>query len=200
MRRLQLHRFLLGLVLAVCLPVSAHAGFIGNTVSGSFFSGGAHSPDPLNFGSATVGAGVEFTGTATDVFGQIWTISVDLFNNGLTLKWTESTRAGQPNGGNISDGTNRWGIDLTFSSPIDPSLALSSYMTSYGTSTPYAGTSNMDTFFFPTANSVHIGFHAMLSTDTYTFTTAEAVPAPASVALLGLGLGLFGFRRARRTA
>lgn len=168
------------LALVGYLPV-AHAGLTGDTVTGVFNFQGAPA---LNFGSQTVGAGVEFTGTWVDVFNQSWNISVDVFDNGVKLGWTESTRAAEPNGGNISSGPDSFSFDLSLASSTLPTFGSVAFSSS-GSHSP--GVSSLKTVYFPSPNAIHIGFARMDSTDSYTLT---AVPEPETYAMLLVGLGL----------
>lgn len=178
-------------LLAATLGTPARAGFNGDTVSLSYnllnmsgisFSGA----------SALVGAGAEFSGSATDGFGQIWSFTIDVFDNGVTLGWTESTRAGVPNGGNIASGPDAWSFDLGFAASTVPSMGLTAFSSS-GYFSPH--TSSLTHLNYPDSQTLHLGFSRLDSTDSYTVT---AVPEPETWALLLAGLGLVGGIARRR--
>lgn len=180
-------------LLSAALSAPVQAGFNGDTVYldynlAGFTSGSASAT------FAVVGSGVEFTGTGTDVFGQIWSFSIDVFNNGVTIGWTESTRALEPNGGNISSLPDSYNFELNFASSTVPPMALTAFSSS-GMFSP--GTSSLSNLSYPDSQTVHIGFGRLDSTDSYTVT---AVPEPESWALLLAGLGLLGFARRRAAA
>lgn len=180
-------------LLSSALITPVEAGFNGDTVYldynlAGFTSGSASST------FAVVGSGVEFTGTGTDVFGQIWSFSIDVFNNGVTMGWTESTRAGELNGGNISSLPDSYNFELSFASSAVPPMAL----TAFGSSGMFSpGTSSLSNLSYPDSQTVHIGFSRLDSTDSY---TVSAVPEPESWALLLSGLGLLGWARRRASA
>lgn len=174
------------------VPASASAGLLGDSATAVLNNPSGAFSSLNNFTSPqTVGAGSEFTGQGTDVFGQIWDITLDVADNAFTVSWTEQTRAGEPNGGNISCGSNCLGLDLSFASSILPSVAFNAFSSSgnYSPLTPsYVALS------LTGPNSLHVEFSRMDSTDSYTFSTS--VPEPATLALMGLGLA--GLSAARR--
>ncbi len=187
----------MALAVTSALPVSAHAGFAGDTVEAIFSGGGGFLGPPLNFGFATVGAGVEFTGTATTVSDQVWTFSIDVFDTGVTLSWTEveSTLAGLHRGHMLSP--DAFVFDLGFVSSVIPPLALSTF-SSEGVFSP--GVSSLTSIAFPAANIVHVGFSRLDSSDSYTLSaqSISAVPEPETYAMMLAGLGLLGFAARRR--
>lgn len=178
------------LTLAAAAPLSAHAGLTGSTVDLSFSGSGFSA---VNFGSAVVGDGVEFSQTATDVFGQIWTFNVDVFDAGVRLSWTESTRAGEPNGGNISAGPDSYTFDLSFGTASVPALDLTRFE-SQGSFSGSSALSSVSTG----AQSFHAGFSGLNSTDVYEFGDVSAVPEPETVSLL-LASALIGGLVLRRS-
>ena len=176
---------------ALFAPLQAHAGFNGQTVGLGYYLN-TMTGDTFNTLSATVGAGAEFTGTATDTFGQQWTFSIDIADNSINYSWNESTRAGEPNGGNIASAPDSWYFDLTFSAASVPAMALTAFSSSGNYSPHISNLSNLNN---PAANQIHAGFSRLDATDSYTVT---AVPEPETYALLLAGLGLMGSIARRR--
>ena len=176
---------------AALLPTHSQAGFNGDTVWANFNGLGS----TLDFGYATVGSGVEFTGQQTDGFGQIWNFSIDIFDTGVTLSWTESTRSGEPNGGNISSPSpDAYNFDLWFASATVPSMALAAFSSS-GSYSPL--TPSLTHLYSNDEYSLHAGFSRLDSTDSYTI---AAVPEPESWAMLLAGLGIMGGMARRRVS
>ena len=149
------------------LPITAHAGFNGDTVL-VVFQGPSSSP--IDFGSQTVGSGVEFSGAwvFNSMISQVWNITIDIFDTGVNLYWEEITH-------------------------FNPPLFLTSFNSS-GYFSPHV--SSLDTLSLTGPHSVHIGFTRFDSTDDYTSMTA--IPEPATYAMLLTGLGLLGFMARRR--
>ncbi|MBK9348425.1 MAG: PEP-CTERM sorting domain-containing protein [Burkholderiales bacterium] len=171
------------LVLALVLATStaAHAGFSGNTVTAAF-----------NYqGSPTVNKLLVALARWAD---QSWNFSIDVFDTGMTLAWTESTRASEPNGGNISSGPDSFSFDLAFSGST---LSLATPVVTFASSGAYSPlTSSLSTYSLPTTQSIHVGFSRMDSTDSYTI---AAVPEPETYAMLLAGLGVMGSRSRRKS-
>lgn len=178
---------------ALFAPLQAHAGFNGQTVGLGYYLN-TMTGDTFNALSATVGAGAEFTGTATDTFGQQWSFSIDITDNSINYSWNESTRASEPNGGNIRSAPDSWNFDLTFSAASVPAMTLTGYSSS-GQYSPH--TPSLTHLSNPAANQIHAGFSRLDATDSYTVT---AVPEPETYALLLAGLGLMGSIARRRKA
>ncbi|MEB0012585.1 PEP-CTERM sorting domain-containing protein [Glaciimonas sp. Gout2] len=174
-------------LVAAFFPLMAQASFIGDSATLTYNNFAFNTPVVFSSPS-TVGNNVEFSGQGTDVFGQIWNMMGDVFDDGIKLSWTESTRNGN---GNISAGNGRFGFDLSFASSVVPLLSLSSYTTTYPTTS-----SSLDNITSTGPNSVHFGFNGLYSGDTYIF--SGEVPEPATLALFGFGL--FGFAVSRRKA
>ncbi|MBK7007107.1 MAG: PEP-CTERM sorting domain-containing protein [Burkholderiales bacterium] len=111
----------------------------------------------------------------------------------MTLAWTESTRASEPNGGNISSGPDSFSFDLAFSGST---LSLATPVVTFASSGAYSPlTSSLSTYSLPTTQSIHVGFSRMDSTDSYTI---AAVPEPETYAMLLAGLGVMGAVARRR--
>jgi hypothetical protein len=177
----------------LCAPLQAHAGFNGQTVGLGYYLN-TITGDTFNTLATTVGAGAEFIGTGTDSFGQQWNFSIDITDNSINYSWNESTRAGEPNGGNISSAPDSWSFDLTFSAASVPAMTLTGFNSS-GLYSPQ--TSSLTHLNNPTANQIHAGFSRLDATDSYTVT---AVPEPETYALLLAGLGLMGGIARRKKA
>src|SRR5689334_17994179 len=109
------------LAIAAGFSPLAHASLIGDSAMLTFNQKGFATPIVFN-SPQVVGAGTEFSVSGTDVFGQVWTVNGDIFADGITLSWTESTRS--DNSGNISSGANAFGFDLAFASSVLPTLFL----------------------------------------------------------------------------
>lgn len=177
----------LALVIAGCLPGLANATYYGQTVQASF--GGFDGANGFDFGSATVGDGVEFTHAASDGFGQIWTFSLDITQDSTIVSWTEGTRP--DNQGNIWGNPDAFLFKLGFSSPLAP-LALShSQFTSQG-----QDPSGLSSISYSPPGTVKVGFNHLVSGESYIF--SSAVPEPGSYAMLLAGLGLVGYAARRR--
>lgn len=180
--------------IAVTSPIAAQASFTGVDASLTF-SNLAFENDPVIFSNPqTVGPGVEFVSTGTDVFGQIWTFSVDISDKNIQFNFDESTRAGEPNGGNIFGPSGGFAFDLTFALPTVPPLFLKSYQSSGFFSD---GVSALTEISHPAPNSVHFGFDRLFATDEYII---SVIPEPEIYAMLLAGLGLIGFALHRRKA
>lgn len=176
---------------ALCAPLPSQAGFNGDTVTLSY---SLLSMPAASFSSASaiVGAGAEFTGSATDGFGQQWQFTIDVADASVNFSWVEATRAGVPNGGNIASGADAWNFDLAFAAtPIPAPWALTAFSSS-GYFSPH--TPSM-TNLVSAGNAFHIGFERLDSTDSY---TVSAVPEPETWALLLAGMGLLGVAARRK--
>ncbi len=183
---------LLATAVIAALPAFAHAGFNGDSATLSF-SQSAFGPAPFA-NPALVGSGVEFSALSTDVFGQRWTLNADVFDNGVKFFWTESTRANEPNGGNIYS-ANPFTFTLSFANSTVQPLALQSY-TSNGHYTDH--NSHVQSINYLNPNTVQFQFSQMHSTDQYVFT--NAVPEPETYALMLGGLAMLGLFARRRKA
>jgi hypothetical protein len=176
---------ILALSIAASLPTTANAGFSGDTATLTFNDYGfVVAP---TFTPATVGDGVEFVGTGTDVFGQKWTFAVDVSDAGVKLNWTGSIRSYE---GNLSSSPDAWLFGLSFANSTVPALTLTSF-TSLNSGRPSGLTSVTGS----ASNAVTFGFQSLYATDTYTFTTAVPEPETYAMMLAGLGLICSGARR-----
>lgn len=176
----------------LALPLQAQASFTGQNVTLSYQL--PHMPDAtFNTLSAIVSADpvVEFLGSATDTFGQKWDFSIDIRETSIVYGWTESTRANEPNGGNIGAAQDTWRFDLTFSGGDLPDMKLTGFTTAgmFGASSPNI------LLYKPAPDTLHAGFGLLASTDVY---TVSAVPEADTWAMLLAGLGLMGSVARRR--
>jgi hypothetical protein len=195
----------LGLGFAVLLlgplPVSATPTLIGDSITGSIHSPGGMSITTQLTSPQTVGSGIEFTGRADDVFGQIWDVFVDVGASEFRIGWTETTRSGD---GNINFGGPGFGLSLSsldFSPPASISGVLNSSYVCSGSvfaCNTFVGSGIQGLSF--TADSINVDFETLRSGEVYTFAISSAVPEPGTLALLGFGLAGLGLRRRRKAA
>lgn len=179
----------LPLVIASCLPGLAKAAYYGQTVHADF--SGFDTYNSFDFGTAVVGDGVEFTRTAGDAFGQIWTFSIDITNTNTIVSWVEGTRFNHE--GNTWGEPDSFGFNLEFSAPLTP-LSLS-HTHFHGQDGVVSGLSGVS---YQQPDAVHFGFSHLVSGESYLF--SSAVPEPGSYAMLLAGLGLVGCAARRRKA
>jgi hypothetical protein len=165
------------IALALLLPVTTLAGLNGQGVNATMtlapqaFQGFTQFSSP-----AIVGPGVEFSGLATDVFGQVWDIHLDLSDSSFMVSWTERTR-GQA--GNISYQLPppMLQLDLATSQPVLSTVAFSNH-----TSTNFPAPGSSLTSLNNTDSSVRLAFNAMYTGETYIF-NVTTVPEPSSFLL-----------------
>ncbi|WP_338844830.1 PEP-CTERM sorting domain-containing protein [Massilia sp. W12] len=175
------------------LPALAHAGYNGDFASLSFSHNAFGTPVFSN--PAQVGAGVEFSALSVDNFGHRWTLNGDVSDNGFTLFWTESTRAHEPNGGNISMSVPAE-FTLSFANSTVQPLMLQSYSSQGRYSNGQARLTGIE---YLNANTVKFKFNALYDTDRYVF--ANAVPEAQTYAMMLGGLAMLGlFSRRRKQA
>ena len=106
-----INRYLkIGLVLISGLSFSSNATLIGDSVEATI-NGSSVFTVNNDFGTGVVGLGVDLTANATDVFRQDWNLTVDVFDSGFSLGWTETTRPDQ--GGNISGSIDLLSITIS---------------------------------------------------------------------------------------
>ena len=181
------------LAAAAFLPLQAHAGFTGQTVTLGHNLENTMSDVVFNATAMTIDSGpeIEFLGRATDGFGQQWSFSIDITDTSVVFSWNESTRVAEPNGGNISSVPDAFSFDLSFSGGALPPMSLLSF-TSAGNYSPGTPSLNLNN---PAPNVLHAGFQRLDATDVYTI---SAVPEPETYALLLAGLGLMGGIARRR--
>ncbi len=179
------------------LPCSVNATLIGDNVEAVL--GGA-SPFNIsnNFGSGAIGNGIDFQATATDPAGQIWDFSIDIFDNGFTIGFTEQTR---PQFANISGPSDMIRISLNdldwLGSPQEiVNVTLDSYEC-LGTGNCTFKVNPSVTAIEWTTDSMYVDFHILLSEELYTFSieTVATVPIPPTAWLFLSGLTLLFCKR-----
>lgn len=187
-------------LLAILLsPFAANADLIGDTVNGSLGSDFGNLVTTPFDPTAVVGGGVEFTGVITDVFGQIWSIDLDIGASSFSVAISESTRDGD---GNISDGPNLmdisiWNLDWLPGPGFITDVVLSSYScASAGFSCEtFGGGPDISVLDFG-ADFINFSANVMRDGELYEFDITATVPEPGTLALLGIGL--LGMGAARR--
>lgn len=176
-------------------PMMANAGLNGDTATvnyGGWIYDNAGAPSPA---SAAIGAGMEFSQSFTDLFGQVWTVNGDFSDDSLSLAWTESTRS--PGDGNISSAVGLFTLDYSFNLSSISSVALTSFA-STGQFSP--GTSSLG-LITTGANSFQLQFSRLDDGDSYNLSingVANPVPEPETYAMMLAGLGLLGLMARRR--
>ena len=180
---------------AVISATPAHADLLGQSATATFSGHGADS-NLVQFASPqTIGAGTEFTGSFTDVFGGNWSVLLDLDSTGFSVSFTS------PPFGNLLSVTGEiLRLDLTGLSGLTP-IALASYscpagLGSCGTGGSGPRVSQMGS----DATSAFVGFGVIRTGEIYNFSLANAVPEPASWAMMIAGFGLAGAALRRRPA
>lgn len=148
---------------------------------------------------ATVGAGTEFAGGFTDVFGQVWVFGVDVFATGFSLKIDTPTFAN----GNVSSGS-ALNLTLTGLSGIGP-ISLADYDCEPETSFACGTFGNGPSIQALTsdATSAFVDLSSIRNGETYVFSFngGTPVPEPGTFLLLIGGVAALGVRAGvRRTS
>jgi hypothetical protein len=192
-----INRYLkIGLFLISGLSFSSNATLIGDSVEATI-NGSSVFTVNNDFGTGVVGLGVDLTANATDVFLQNWNFTVDVFDSGFSLGWTETTKADQF--GNISGSSDLLSITISDFDWIGPQLNISNViLDSFNSSS-----GNSNTLFSFTNDSVTVNFSAMNNSDMYTFNidttpAVNAVPEPSTLAIFALGMIGLASRRYKK--
>ncbi|RCU51456.1 hypothetical protein DU002_02985 [Corallincola holothuriorum] len=181
------------IISATSLSFGANAGLMGDSVEGALSTG--NQTITTQFSSpAIVDAGVEFEGVMTDVFNQVWSISVDIADTSFSVSITESTRNGD---GNVSSGNDLLMISLWDLVAVDEVILTDYTCSSTGSSCDWGGNNSHLATLDYTPTSLSLGFNALYDGETYTFSTLSQadVPAPLTIGLMLIGLA--GVRAAR---
>lgn len=145
---------------------------------------------------AVVGPGVEFTGGFRDVFGQDWSLALDVFATGFSLSWTGTDL------GNLSGlAPEPFLFTLSGLSGIGP-VSLVSYACEPAGQFPctaFSGGPSL-TSLTSDATSATVVLNVIRSGETYVFSLGNAgvIPEPATWAMLIAGFGLVGASLRRR--
>jgi len=187
--------------LFLTIPFSVNATLIGDNVEAILSSSGSFEINN-NFGLGIVGNDIDFQATATDPFGQIWDFSLDIFDNGFTVDFTERTRTIFANISGASDLIRITLNDLDWLGTPEEivNVTLDNYAClGVGNCTFKVNDSN--TAIGWDSDSLYVEFSGLLSDEQYTFaidTVPVDVPEPSILTLLGLGLvGMCATRRKR---
>ena len=176
------------------LPLTGRAVIIGIDASATMSSEDGNMVGFSQFSSpVTVGPGVEFTGVATDTFGQVWDVTVDIADNSFIASWTERTRGTR---GNVANQLSSvLVLDLSFAEPVISTVSLSSFTTTgeYAKQTPSLTSLSWG------PSSIHAAFEEMGYGDVYVF-NVSSVPEPETYALALVGLGMVGWLTRRHRA
>jgi hypothetical protein len=189
----------LGLTLAVSL--NAQASIIGDSVNAAIINDFGGTIDQQFASPVVVGAGTEFSGSYTDVFGAGWTFNIDLGAHQFTVSFSSVNDWGNVFMNDTANSIIRFDLgDLNWGSVISnvaaTGYACDAQFVSCNINPGYQGLGNVNLLSF-SDNDIHLGFNGLYNGETYTFTVTSASVAEPS-ALMLLGAGLLGFGAARR--
>ncbi|HTS19823.1 MAG TPA: PEP-CTERM sorting domain-containing protein [Verrucomicrobiae bacterium] len=170
---------------SLALAVRTYAGLDGREVTAlmepsSAFVGFTQFSSPL-----LVGSGAVFSGSATDTFGQVWDITMNVSDTSFSLGWTELTRG---NMGGIASDNPLMGITLAVDEPIISSVSFGSVANSTygGTGLPESWQEVWLSSLSNDSSTVDLAFHGMWTGDVWQFNVAT-VPEPNTSALVLVG-------------